>query len=552
MAKIIVGQEYAKEFESICALYGGGFLSSDVHIKKAHGSVIQTPTHTFEFREKEHGVNGSGENEEQTLAFNKDGASWFSALRGEKFDSGNADWKQLIMDVAADYHKHYSLIEFRHTASKASYAEERRLRDRFKTGFIDRVFPDGASFTVAENRRTAPENYYAVSMRLEINGGGESAPVLGKLYFRDGGDGKLTPVSAREAERVQVFIESAVPAENDVETAGFIDVALVGKVFSGLEKTFRGGKFADYAAFNGKYKREIKNLLAQLATSEIKSLECTNVKVLGISHVEWERSVYDVYYRGRNVLELTAGVNGTVSLTCSNCGENALLVDGNRVVFKDGDADVELNFERDDLGLTPQHIAQIRESGEINDHLFTVACKENPRNRDCTRVVCASQAINVAVGKNSDGSEIYERKCRGCRYPEIIFTDIFSDGDGVGKYTPRLQFAADTLSLVDVPTVRCRCCGREFTVSAMPANKICHFCARDDKSSTAKKLYRKYAGMLSLGVRLAHLFAKKYCREEDNVILFELGRDCYVFDKLNFKEHGFIKKPEKVVRGVLR
>lgn len=86
----------------------------------------------------------------------------------------------------------------------------------------------------------------------------------------------------------------------------------------------------------------------------------------------------------------------------------------------------------------------------------------------------------------------------------------------------------------------------------MPANKICHFCARDDKSSAAKKLYRKYAGMLSLGVRLAHLFAKKYCKEEDNVILFELGRDCYVFDKLNFKERGFIKKPEKVVRGVLR
>ena len=46
-------------------------------------------------------------------------------------------------------------------------------------------------------------------MRLEINGGGESAPVLGKLYFRDGGDGKLTPVSAREAERVQPVAQTA-------------------------------------------------------------------------------------------------------------------------------------------------------------------------------------------------------------------------------------------------------------------------------------------------------------------------------------------------------
>lgn len=552
MAKIIVGQEYAKEFESICALYGGGFLSSDVHIKKAQGTVIQTPTHTFEYREREHGVNGSGENEEQTLAFTKDGASWFSALRGEKFDSGNADWKQLIMDVAADYHKHYSLIEFRQTASKAAYSEERRLRDRFKAGFIDRVFPDGVNFSVAENRRTAPENFYAVSMRLEINGGGESAPVLGKLYFREDGDGKLAPVASREAERVQTFIESAVPEDNATETAGFIDVALVGRVFSGLEKTFKGGKFAHYAAFNGKYKQEINDLLAQLATSEVKSLECTNVKVLGISHVEWERSVYDVYYRGRCVLELTAGINGTVTLTCANCGENALLVDGNRVVFKDGSEGLELNFDRDDLGLTPQHIAQIQELGEISDHLFTVACTENPRNRDCTRVVCASQTVSVSVGKDADGSEIFARKCRGCRYPEIIFTDIFSGESGTGKYTPSLHFAADALSLVDEPTVKCRCCGREFIASSMPRKNICHFCSRDDKSPAARKLYRKYSGMLSIGVRLAHLFAKKYCREEDNIILFELGNDCYVFDKLNVKEYGFIKKPEKVVRGVLR
>lgn len=37
--------------------------------------------------------------------------------------------------------------------------------------------------------------------------------------------------------------------------------------------------------------------------------------------------------------------------------------------------------------------------------------------------------------------------------------------------------------------------------------------------------------------------------EDGNVIIFELGNDRYVFDKLNAKEYGFIKKPVKVNRG---
>jgi len=54
--------------------------------------------------------------------------------------------------------------------------------------------------------------------------------------------------------------------------------------------------------------------------------------------------------------------------------------------------------------------------------------------------------------------------------------------------------------------------------------------------------------MLGLGVRLSHLFTKKYCREDGGVLLFVLGNDKYVFDKLNAQEFGFVSKPVKFKR----
>lgn len=541
MAKIIIGREYASEFESICALYAGGFLSSDVHIIKAQGKVIQTPSHTFEYSEREHGVNGSGEGEERTLNFSADGASWFAPLRGEKFDSGNADWKQLVMDVAADYHRHYSLIEFRQAKDKGTLNEERRLKERFKTGFIDRVFNEGVRYVMAENRIIEPENYYAVSLRLEINGGGESAPLLGKIYFREGEDGRLTPITFAEAGRIDEYISGSVPDEDGRGGEGIVDVKLVGRVFAGLENSFVSGKFSKYVSFGGKYKKEIENMLSQLATSEVKELECTNVKVLGISHVEWEKSVYPVTYRGKVVLKFIVGLNGYVSLVCANCG-NGVIVDGNIIKFKEAvpeGCNSVINFDADNLGLIEDDINAIKTCGEAADHLFAVACAENQRNGDCRRTVCASQTVAFESG---------ERKCKNCRYPEIVFTDIFSE-DGNGGYTPALHFAFDKLSLVDTPTVKCRCCGREFDKSNMVRGELCSFCADTEHSAKAKKLYRKYGGMLSLTVRLSHLFAQKYCREDANVIIFELGSDRYVFDKLTAARSGFIKKPRKVKRG---
>lgn len=538
MAKIMIGREYEREFSSICSLFTGGFLSDEIHIIRAHGGVIETPTNVFEYREDESGVNGAGEEEHSALRFSARGASWFAPLRGVKFDSGNSDWKQLIMDVAADYHRHYSLIELKHSKDKRTVAEENALKNKFKSDFIDRVFDDGKNFVFSDTRFVEPENFYAVSLRLEINGGGESAPLLGKVFFREDADGKLSPITTEEAENVDAFVRGAVPSDTAKDPGnGIVDVGFVGKVFAGLEKSFKG-KFAEYVSFNETYKKQIDEMLSQLATSEIKSLECTNVKVLGVSHVEWEKSVYIAKYRGEQVLKLLIGLNNAISLQCLKCGGTEL-ISNNRVIPAEGkDLNIRLDPSMNGFGVSEDDIANLKENAEICDHLFTVTCPENPRNPNCTRIVCADQSLDAGNGA---------RKCKGCRYPEIIFNDIF--GAESAAYTPDLVFAADKFTLVGGYTQVCLCCGRRFTSEGMKWGGLCSFCADAGDEKTSRALYIKYGGMLSLGVRFSHLLCKKRCREDGNIILFELGKDRYVFDKLNADEYGYIKKPFKVKRG---
>lgn len=542
MAKIIIGREYRSEFESICRLYEGRFLSSDIHIVRAGNGVIQTETHTYVYKESEHGVNGTGDDAGKALCFTADGASWFAPLRGAAFDSGNADWKQLIMDVAADYHKHYSLITFRQRKDDTARENDAVVAQRFKTGFVDRVFAPGGAFTMDGVRSAAVEKLYAVSMRLEINGGGESAPVLGKICFCDR-NGELEPVPSDDAEEIDGYIASAAPADDTNDTddtkSEIVDLRLVTRVFAALERTFGEGRVAAYVSFGERYRQIVGDLLAQLATSEIKTLECTNVKVLGIAYVEWERSEFHICRDGKEALTLSVGVGGAVTLTCANCrAPDRVLVKDNVVLFPTG---VRAAVPKADCTVqAPQYteaeIALMREKALLSEHLSTVTCRENPRNAGCRRTVCATQTVDTPAG----------RKCKACRYPEIMYKDVF-DPAAEGRYTPSLGYAADRMALIDGKTAVCACCKRSFSAELVRGG-LCAFCRRSDNGDTAKKLYRKYSGMLSPIVRIKHLFRPKYCREDDNILLFELGGERYVFDMLNIRAYGFVKKPTKYKR----
>lgn len=555
MANIVIGNEFKTEFESIQRLYKEGYLSGGVQIRRVTRDTIETAANTFIFNPYERGVNGSDGSGEVKAAFKKDGATWFAPLRGVAADSSNADWEQLIMDVAADYHKHYSLIEFRQVNDSSTRDNEDRLVNRFKKEFIERVFTGGKAFSAPVRCGAEREDIYGISVRMEISSGtGESKPVLGKLYFSQSGR-ELAPLTYAEAAEIDSFLTASVPEDEGVKPAGWsdtVDVRLVGRVFDGLTKVIEDGGYAKYVCFGGGDMEVIRYMLDSLANTgehgEIKKLQCSRIKVLGISHVQWEKSAYVISSQGREILKAVVGLNDTLSLICLNCSERgkaSYLVNGNDIVYP---ADVKtagliksLNPALENFGVSDEDVNKIIVNSEIKNHLFTVRCAENMRNPNCSRMVCASRAVEV-----KEGDKVV-RKCKGCSYPEIVYSDIFAGGEA--KYTPHLNFATDVMTLVPEKTETCLCCGRPFTEKKISKEGLCSFCSGSGGYTKAGgELYREYSGMLGLGVRLKHLFTKKYCREDGSVLLFVLGNDKYVFDKLNAQEFGFVSKPVKYRR----
>lgn len=548
MAIIKVGYEYEKEFKSICSLYKNGFLSEKVNIKRVTDTEIVTAANVFKYCESEHGVNGASDEAGGELRFDGSGASWFSNLRGESFDSSSSDWEQLISDVSADYHKYYSMIEFRQSADARLAAVSSSMASvikKFENDFLKRVID--APFSVSDKFKIEPENFYAVSMRLEINGGAQSEPVLGKVYFRVSHDGKYIPISRSEARGIDDYINAAVPSEDSGEQksgAGeLVDGQLISDVLNRAGELFKTESCADYIMFNPDYQTKIENMLKLLATSDEKELECTHVTVLGISHVEWQNFAYAISVGGRNVLKMIVGLNNSISLYCTNCSrDGVLLVDNNTVLFDDDefDGDYYLDFTMRNLGLDDVAIKQIKDSAVISRHLFKIACTENSRNSDCTRLICAKQAVEYT---NADGK--VERKCKGCPYPEVVYHNVFADGYDGGRLTSTLNLDEQAFVLTESKVKTCKCCGRTYGEHT-GKNGYCKLCGEVGFTDEGKKLYRKYSKMLGLGVRLTHMFSKKSCREDSNIIIFELGKDRYVFNKLDASDHGYIDQPIKM------
>ena len=59
MAKIIIGKEYERAFESICRLVGSGCIPPEI-VKSANGREIVTDAYTFEYAGDEKGLNVEG------------------------------------------------------------------------------------------------------------------------------------------------------------------------------------------------------------------------------------------------------------------------------------------------------------------------------------------------------------------------------------------------------------------------------------------------------------------------------------------------------------
>ena len=69
----------------------------------------------------------------------------------------------------------------------------------------------------------------------------------------------------------------------------------------------------------------------------------------------------------------------------------------------------------------------------------------------------------------------------------------------------------------------------------------------EEEQIKAKKLYNKYKNAFSHAERAKHLADKKFCLEDDTALVFALGRDTYVLDKLDLiSGSGYVAKPAKI------
>ena len=545
MATITVGQQYRREFDSIVRLHQGGFLSSDVNIRRAERGRIETDAHTFVLDD---GF-GASDNQSAYVGFTKKGASWFANVRGEKAEDHNGEWQMLIEAVSADYHKNYSFLEFKQKKTSHQQSKEKELANKVHEKLLCRLF-DKVALSAPVAVGDAALDVYGVSMKLDISSGvGQAEPILCKMYFRKE-SGVIAPLKRDQAQEVESFINSTVPQDSDDMDAILDDEysKIIGEVFFALSNCIEDKQdvddndFTDYVLFGATDTVKLCYMLDHLANSNVKNLTCSNAQVLGISHVEWQSSTFKIKQGDKDVLALTVGFNNSVDLRCLNCQEDNYLIAANGIKVTDGEKEqtIYLDPTQDNFGLSNEDIDNIKANSAFANHLFAVDCSQFTDN-DCRRIVCAAQAFDACGAV----------RCKNCHHPEVVYVDVF-DTTARPKVTSTLAFAYDKLALVEKQDEKgksnlftCPCCHQTYTKDVKQYYGLCEHCAVTDDSAEGKAKYRQYRKMLSPITRLLHIRDKKSCKEYQTLVIFTLGNTKYIFNKLDADDDKLIKGPTK-------
>lgn len=541
MSRIYVNREYEQAFRSICQLIQGGSLNGLGW--SVDNGVIKDGVYEYQLTDV-----FTDEKEQIRHGFEKDGATWFKPLRGEYVQNNDAIWTSFIETVGMEYHKRYSVLEYQQqpkTKEKKAidFEYNKNLVDNFCKSFYPEFFQN--TEVVEVEGEDTKEDIYGVSLRIELSGGtGASLPVLCKVYFSKSGK-IMEPIQGFVAQGIDANLAEIIPEDSEnnqtISEDGIIDTTLT--AMDNLINN-RNINFADYICYSGESDdKAVQKLLSQLSHDDIE-LECQRVDVLYITHIKTSISLYDVKYNGRPLFRVRNDLNRALTLYCANCGSHEKLIDVNHISYRVGEEEITviLQPELEDFGLTPEQIVEIKEYSKFKNHFLHISCFLEGRCQECNAIKCISQLFDA------DSSEAVLYKCKNCPYPEVVYTTL----SGEKKYTPALRFTKDTMGLVDIkdPNVeieKCSCCGRYFSKSVIKMG-LCPTCLKseDDQDEEKKALYKKYKSLLPLSVRLLSIFAKKFCVEDEELIIFVIGKKKYAFNKLCVKEKGYFDKPSRM------
>ena len=555
--RIVVAHEYQSAFEAICNLIKSGYLDDKSLAVEGEGAsrTIYDGTYAYVLGTD----NGAGDEDE--IFIDENGASWFRNFREQAKGkrsaerNQNAVWVSFIDTIGKLYHSKFSLVEYRQRKpSKQEAAESERLLTEYLDNVLGAFYPDIGAYTIKPlSYESNVDDIYGVSLKLELSGGtGAALPVLAKVYFRYE-NGKMLPLKSEEAQSIDDYLKE-VPNGADDKGSKSNGSEIINKSLNALESLVSDPKndFVSVMCFGDKIDADnVDDMCGKMANGEA-TLECSKVKVLGISHIKWNKNGADVIIGSRPVLRACIMLGGQLTVNCLACKSYSTLIAGNTIEYKDGYGDTvtcEIRPSRSDLGLEADEIESILENSELGKHLMVPSCGES----SCSRLVCADEALPFDIG----GRKSYF--CQDCPYPDIVYKGL--DPYAKGDYTPDLSYATDLGDLVPTDPKKddngkitwegtdvCSCCGRRFSASALEYKNRCPLCASAGKeTAVAHKTYRKYAGMLPPWVRIMNP-GKHLCYEDDEILLFVLGNTRYVFNKLDIDENGYLPPPKRLGR----
>lgn len=562
MAKIFVGNEYKSTFDSIVKMYSEGYTPQGLIVNAGDDRIITQSQEFILTRDK-----NTRSDESVDAKIDNDGASWFAVFRGSAPKNHNAEWLDFVEKIKQHFHKNFSLVEYSPHEDSTDQKEVEIHKQRIEE-FLRLFYPDYV-FEVAECKgEEKSEDIYGASLRLEITDGtGEAVPILGKVFFRKTAK-QIIPFDKKEAEEISKSLlsfdktqENFKPSQNSR--------ALTDTVIEALDKLTKNN-LSD--ANSTKYLDDCLVLAGETDTLTIKSmvdrgpnenvrLYCRSLTVMNISHVKWQNESYDIKLGGKTVLKAVIGIGGRLDLSCNNCKSGAMLVDSGKIHYSFGGKKKVLvtSLDMANFAIPSEILEEVKESGVFSSHIKRISCQENIRvGSSCVRYVCKGDIVELD-DTLAPGARIC--KCKNCPYPEVTF----ACDDNVKRYTLNLAFARDKMTLVPKSNiVKCSCCGRTYYSDAEPKPKkyMCDFCAiaktgikgiEYNDYAKGNKLYRKYAGMLPLSLRMRYAKNRKYCKEDEDCILFIIENSkkqnaniVYKFDKDKLGAKGFLPSPEKI------
>ncbi len=543
MAKIHIGSEYSKTFDSVVTLYQEGCVQDGV-ILKADADRIVTPSHEFVLSRGK----ASKSVGEKAALINEDGATWFGAFRGQKFKNDTAEWLMFVETIKEYYHRNYSVLEYR---PKIKERSQKYIASQIKAiETVLKCFYDGYGFDIIRaDEKEGNEDVYGASFRMEITDGtGEAVPVLGKIYFRKIGD-SFVAYGKDEAELIDTHVTKNFDVDSDGDIRLQNSVYLTDTVVNELDRFLNSGDcdMSSNLVFTDSSDREAVELMVEKGPNDKVDLTCLSVSILNIFHFKWKSDVYKVMLGDKVALNAKMGISGRLTLTCNACSDKTVLIDAGKITLtiKGQQRSVLIDPTVPDLNLSSTALETIAKSRLFNNHIKRISCSENARLAGvCTRYVCRNDMEKI---QTRNGDFVY--KCKGCPHPEVIF----KCDDGVSRYTKDLVFVRDAMTLrPQEETIKCDCCGRTFTRDGDRKHYICDFCKVVETGlesldageyKIGHNLYRKYSEMLPLTTRMQNVKTKKYCQEDEDCIMFILDKKVYIFNKDGQNDSGFLKAP---------